>query len=64
VDAVPAVLRILNSPPKQFESLCIADVHGMSVYLAENGLRSLTAFFGNLHLLGPDPARWTTHPLG
>jgi hypothetical protein len=36
----------------------------MSVYLSENGLRSLTAFYGNLHLLGPDPARWTTHPLG
>lgn len=64
VDGVPAVLRILNEPGKQFESLCIADIQGVSVYLAEDGLQSLTGFFGKVHLLGADPARWTTRPLG
>lgn len=61
---MPAVLRILNGPGKTFESLCIADIHGLSVFLVETTLRSLTGFFGKIHLLGTDPARWTTRPLG
>jgi hypothetical protein len=64
VDGVPAVLRILNETGKQFESLCVTNIHGMSVFLGEDTLRSLTGFFVHIRLLGTDPAHWTTRPLG
>jgi hypothetical protein len=64
VDGVPAVLRILNETGKQFETLCITDIRGMSVFLGEDSLQSLTGFFGHIRLLGPDPAHWTSRPLG
>jgi hypothetical protein len=53
------------------QSLCFDDLHGLYLSLTLNvgsnqssGFSSVTAVFKHLRLLGPDPARWTTNPLG
>ena len=60
-----------GAPP--YQGLCVAEADGLHVSFVENPRpgRASFAFGGvtgiylhHLHLLGPDPANWTTHPLG
>ncbi|HEX6522639.1 MAG TPA: sigma factor [Streptosporangiaceae bacterium] len=77
LDGVSAVLRTLNEPGKGYQSLCSANMRGMQVFVgldttetASNtplpGVAGLDGALGvarALHLLGADPANWTTSPL-
>ena len=77
LDGVSAVLRTLDEPGKGYQSLCAADVSGLQVYIrldttetASNtplpgagGLGGALGVARALHLLGADPAFWTTRPL-
>jgi hypothetical protein len=54
-----------GNPPGQ--QLCAADADGLAVDLAINGWAApgvLGVFVHDMRLLGPNPARWTTRPLG
>ena len=78
VDGAPAVFRNLNEPDKQFESLCANNIDGVAPYVAMDmntpgsnaklpgtGMfSSVLTVFRSVRLLGPDPAAWTTDPLG
>jgi hypothetical protein len=78
VDGAPALLRNLDEPDKQFQSLCVNSIDGVSAYVAmdlnspgSNAPLPGTDLFGgvltvfrSMRLLGPDPAAWTTDPLG
>jgi hypothetical protein len=78
VDGARAVLRNLNAADKQFESLCANDIDGVAPYVAldlnvpgsDAGLpggaavSNVLTVFQSVRLLGPDPAAWTTNPLG
>lgn len=78
VDGSPAVVRYLNEPDKQFQSLCANDIDGVQPYLTmdmnspgsnmplpgTDEFGSVQTVFRSVHLLGPDPAEWTTSPVG
>jgi hypothetical protein len=77
VDGARAVLRNLNAPDKQFQSLCANEIDGVAPYVAldlnvpgsntplPGGIQasSVLTLFQGVRLLGPDPAAWTTTPL-
>jgi hypothetical protein len=78
VDGAPALVRDLSEPDKQFQSLCANDIDGVSPYVALDlnapgsnaplpggaGISSVLTLFQGVRLLGPDPAAWTTDPVG
>jgi hypothetical protein len=56
-----------GDPPVRYQDVCTPDAGGLFAEVAVTGSHpQLTAVqvFGRLKLLGPDPARWTTTPLG
>jgi hypothetical protein len=77
LDGAPALLRTLDEPDKHWQSLCANDIGGVQPYLTldlntpgssaplpgGDQVGSLLTVFGNVRLLGPDPANWTTVPL-
>jgi hypothetical protein len=77
LDGVKAVLRTLSEPGKGYQSLCATKVNGLQVYVDLDtteptsntplpGVAGLGGALGvakALHLLGTDPANWTTSPL-
>jgi len=77
LDGAKAVLRMLNEPGKGYQSLCAAGVSGMQVFIGldttepatsspppgAGGLGGALGVAKALHLLGADPANWTTSPL-
>jgi hypothetical protein len=77
-DGARGLLRTIDEPGKHEQSLCIADVHGLSIFIdldlrlpgtndsalpGSKELHSALAVLSHLQLLGPSPARWTTSPL-
>jgi hypothetical protein len=78
VDGAPALVRNLTGPDKQFQSLCANDIDGVSPYVdmdmntpgsdaplpGTDQFSSVLTVFRSVRLLGPDPAAWTTNPLG
>jgi hypothetical protein len=49
------------------QDLCASDVDGLAVDIVTSGSHppmDVTALFAHLRLLGPDPANWTTRPIG
>lgn len=69
------ILRTVGEPD-YFQTLCFEDVDGLAVEVnvtrpfsgsplavAEQPGGVIDIFLHHLHLLGPDPARWTTHPV-
>lgn len=77
VNGAPALLRNLNEPDKQWQSLCMNNIGGVSAYVAldlnspgstaplpgTEEFSSVLTVFRSVHLLGGDPAAWTTDPL-
>jgi hypothetical protein len=77
LDGAPALLRTLDEPDKHWQSLCANDIDGVQPYLTldlntpgsnaqlpgGDQAGSLLTVFGNVRLLGPDPASWTIEPL-
>jgi hypothetical protein len=79
LDGAAALLRTLNEPDKDWQSLCANNIDGVQPYLTldlntpgsdaplpgETGeFANLLKVFGSLRLLGPNPAAWVTDPLG
>jgi hypothetical protein len=79
IDGAQGLLRTINQTGKHEQTLCASDVHGMSIFIdldlrvpgtndtrlpESSGFGNALAVFGHLRLLGPDPAHWTTNPLG
>ncbi len=76
VDGARATLRIMGQVGKDWQSLCIPDVDGLSVYIemdvwsegADNKplpgwpSQGVLAMFRHMQLLGPDVSNWTTDP--
>jgi hypothetical protein len=76
VDGVQAMLRIMDQVGKHWQSLCIPDVDGLTVYMVMDvwsegsddkplpgwPSQGVLAVFEHMHLLGPDVANWTTNP--
>ena len=67
------VTRFTGSGVRPYQGLCVAETDGLHVSFLENPEPGRAGFaFGgvtgiflhHLRLLGPDPATWTTHPLG
>jgi hypothetical protein len=62
------VTHLPATPGNQPEQhLCAADAGGLAVLLSVNGrhpVQSAVTVFRHLRLLGPDPADWTTAPIG
>jgi hypothetical protein len=67
-----------TSRTDHYQNLCFGDVDGLAVSVSVTRPRPFTGkpqvvatapggvidiFLHHLHLLGPDPARWTTHPI-
>jgi hypothetical protein len=78
VDGEQDLLRTIDEPDKHEQTLCAADVHGLSIVIdldlsipgtnhtplpGSDGFGSALAVLGHLRLLGPDPARWSISPL-
>jgi hypothetical protein len=78
VDGAQGLLRTIDETGKHEQTLCAADVRGLSIVIdldlripgtdntplpGSGGFGSALAVFGHLRLLGPDPARWSTSPL-
>jgi hypothetical protein len=80
VGGASGILRTIDEPGKHWQSLCFADIHGLDVWMdndlanpftsdaplpGEAGLGGLLNIFRHhVQLFGPNPANWTTHPLG
>jgi len=75
---VLGLLRTIDETDKHEQTLCAADVHGLSIVIdldvsipgtndtplpGSDGFGSALAVFGHLRLFGSDPARWSTSPL-
>jgi hypothetical protein len=67
------VTHFTGSGVRPYQGLCIPETHGLHVSFLElpkpgragfafGGVTGI--FLHHLHLLGPGPANWTTHPLG
>jgi hypothetical protein len=67
------VTRFTGSGVRPYQGLCVPQTHGLHVMFLElpepgrggfafGGVTGI--FLHHLRLLGPDPANWTTHPLG
>jgi hypothetical protein len=76
VDGQPALLSVRDQVGKHWQTLCVNDVDGLSVFIHLDlsipgtadtpvpggaALGDAQAVFGDLHLLGPDVADWTRH---
>ena len=74
LNGVPAIVAHFSpSGSRPFQGLCVPETNGMHVSFFEFSepgqtgvpLGGVTGLFTHhLRLLGPDPANWTTHPLG
>jgi hypothetical protein len=74
VNGTKAVLTVFRlQGARSYQGLCVPEADGLSVFfLLFRALGSHSYPFGgvtgvfthHLRLLGPDPANWTTHPLG
>lgn len=74
LDGVTAVVtHYTGSGVRPYQGLCVAETHGLHVFFLElpepghagfafGGVTGI--FLHHLRLLGPDPANWTTRPLG
>jgi hypothetical protein len=70
------MLRNMDQVGKHWQSLCIPNVDGLTVYMAMDvwsegpdgkplpgwPSQGVLAVFQHMHLLGPDVANWTTNP--
>jgi hypothetical protein len=76
VDGTRAVLSSTANTGKDYQYLCVGDVHGLQVQIGleltvegsndvpvPGDYASAVAVFSHLKLLGPSPANWTTNPL-
>jgi hypothetical protein len=75
VEGSPVLFRYIDQPGKYVQTLCANDVHGLAVYIELDldgpatvttplaGESALTQVFRQMHLLGPDPAGWTSSPV-
>ena len=60
-------VQTVNIPRQHLQELCAADADGLFVYIYLAGNHpalSASRIFAHLHLLGPNPANWTTKPIG
>jgi hypothetical protein len=74
LNGVKAVLTVFHQPgARSYQALCVPESSGLSVQFllfrahGEHGYPfggAAQLFLHHLHLLGPDPANWTSHPLG
>jgi hypothetical protein len=74
LNGVKAIFTVFRQPgTRTYQGLCVPEVDGLSVLFLLNRAQGEHGFpFGgaaqlflhHLHLLGPDPANWTTRPLG
>ena len=46
------------------QEACFGDLHGMYVYVSSDQAGGALGLLRHLQVLGPDPANWTTQPLG
>jgi len=46
------------------QEACFGNLHGMFVFIHSNRLGKAIGLLHHIQVLGPDPANWTTHPLG
>jgi hypothetical protein len=66
------VTRFTGSGVQPYQGLCIAETDGLSVHFLEFpgpghagfAFGGVTGVYRHLRLLGPDPANWTTRPIG
>jgi hypothetical protein len=69
INGVAVVVTRLDVPrgsPATFQ-VCAAHAHGLSLFVSTYGgerPRAVSIFRDHLRILGPDPSRWTAHPLG
>ena len=64
INGIKVVVTRLD--PATFQ-VCAAHAHGLSVFISTYGNespRAVSIFRDHLRILGPDPSRWTAHPLG
>jgi hypothetical protein len=57
----------VRAPYSPTYQACTPDADGLNVFVVQIGAHpklSVTAVFSRLHLLGTDPANWTTRPVG
>lgn len=60
-------VTVTRAPTDSVEELCVADADGLTVDVIVNGNQpaiDVTQVFAHLRLLGPDPAHWSTSPVG
>jgi hypothetical protein len=61
------VTRVPAGRQAAVQDLCAAHADGLSVSITVTGnhpVADVTGIFAHLRLLGPDPANWTTKPIG
>jgi hypothetical protein len=46
------------------QEACFANLHGMFVYVSSDQVGGALSLLHHVQVLGPDPANWTTQPLG
>ncbi len=79
LDGAAAVLRTIDQPYKHWQKLCAQNVDGLALYLTldlnvpgtndtplpgGSQVGGLMTVFARLHLLGTNPATWSTRPTG
>ena len=60
-------VQTVSIPRQHLQELCAADADGLFVYIYLAGSHpalSASRIFAHLHLLGTDPANWTSKPIG
>ncbi len=57
-DGAAGVLRTAG------QEACFGSLHGMYVYVSSDQVGGALGLLRHIHVLGPDPANWTTQPLG
>jgi hypothetical protein len=58
LDGAVGVLRTAG------QEACFGSLHGMFVYVSSDQVGGALGLLRHVHVLGPDPANWTTRPLG
>jgi hypothetical protein len=46
------------------QEACFGSLHGMNVYVSSDQAGGALGLLRHVQVLGPDPANWTTRPLG
>jgi len=57
-DGAPGVTRTAG------QEACFGNLHGMYVYVSSDQVGGALGLLRHMQVLGPDPANWTTQPLG